>query len=129
MCDRGGSRPWSSSPRSSPPSPTAAPLLYVRYLRCRERERITELAQHHQLLRLGKRPDPDREGHILGLFAAAEEHQVRSRLDALPRRPWMRIGITPLRPHPNDPGGPPGSEPPSRQPPRDQPGHQGDVAP
>jgi muconolactone D-isomerase len=40
-----------------------------------------------------------------GLFRAADEAELRSVLASMPLHKWMTVGVTPLTPHPNDPGG------------------------
>jgi muconolactone D-isomerase len=43
------------------------------------------------------------EWRTLRLFAADDAEALREILDSLPLRPWMRVDVTPLTPHPNDP--------------------------
>src|SRR5947199_5661885 len=40
---------------------------------------------------------------VLSLYRAESETELNSLLQALPLRDWMRITVTPLAPHPNDP--------------------------
>jgi muconolactone D-isomerase len=39
----------------------------------------------------------------IGLFRAANEAELREILASLPLHIWMKVTITPLTPHPNDP--------------------------
>ena len=43
------------------------------------------------------------EWRSIGLFQAANETEIRKLLDSLPLHIWMKVTITPLTPHPNDP--------------------------
>jgi muconolactone delta-isomerase len=43
------------------------------------------------------------ESRALGLYRAESETELGDLLDALPLRDWMRVTVTPLEPHPNDP--------------------------
>ena len=56
------------------------------------------------LVRVWKRPVADGESTILGLYRAESEAQLDSLLGALPLYEWMQVTVTPLEPHPNDPG-------------------------
>ena len=42
---------------------------------------------------------------VLGLYRADSQIELDGLLSALPLYDWMRITVTPLRPHPNDPAG------------------------
>jgi muconolactone D-isomerase len=56
------------------------------------------------LLRVWSRPLGDGESTILGLYRADSDAQLDGLLRALPLYEWMDVAITPLEPHPNDPG-------------------------
>ena len=43
------------------------------------------------------------EWRSIGLFRAADEAELREVLASLPLHIWMKVTITPLTPHPNDP--------------------------
>jgi len=43
------------------------------------------------------------EWRSIGLFRAANEAELREVLASLPLHIWMKVTITPLTPHPNDP--------------------------
>ena len=74
----------------------------------RERERAevaaaAELVDQGHLLRVWKRPHSTGETTVLGLYRADSRSQLDGLLGALPLADWMRIAVTPLEPHPNDP--------------------------
>jgi muconolactone D-isomerase len=70
--------------------------------RAAEAVRARELAAAGNLVRLWR---PVGEPRSIGVWRAADEADLhRSVLDTLPLRSWMTIGVTPLHPHPNDPG-------------------------
>lgn len=73
--------------------------------RRREAVRAAELAGQGHLLRLWRPPARDGEWRTLGLWAAADEEELRKVLASLPLHVWMTVGVTPLTPHPNDPAG------------------------
>ncbi len=58
------------------------------------------LAGEGHLVRVWKRAG-DRT--ILGLYRADSGSQLDGLLGALPLYEWMRVTVTPLEPHPNDP--------------------------
>ena len=57
-----------------------------------------------QLLRLWKPPAEPGVWRTWGLFRAADEAELQSILASMPLHKWMTVGVTPLTPHPNDPG-------------------------
>lgn len=61
------------------------------------------LADEGHLVRLWKHPVANGESKVLGLYRAQNETQLAELLAALPVAEWMRVMITPLAPHPNDP--------------------------
>ncbi|MFJ1793713.1 muconolactone Delta-isomerase family protein [Kitasatospora griseola] len=70
--------------------------------RAAEAVRARELAAAGHLRRLWR---PVGELRSLGIWCADDERDLFERvLDTLPLRPWMTISVTPLEPHPNDPG-------------------------
>ena len=82
-------------------------------VRGREAARSRELAAQGNLLRLWRPPLEPGEWRTLGLFAAADDGQLEQVLASMPLRVWRTDEVTPLSPHPNDPGlgaGVPGSE-------------------
>ena len=72
-------------------------------LKAAEAVRAAELARGGHLLRLWRPPLQPGEWRTLGLFSAADEAEVRKVLESLPLHIWMKVTITPLTPHPNDP--------------------------
>ena len=71
-------------------------------LRAAEAVRAAELAATGNLVRLWR---PIGELRSIGVWRAVDEADLRSNvLDTLPLRSWMSVGVTPLQPHPNDPG-------------------------
>ena len=60
----------------------------------------SRLADEGHLLRIWRRPGPDT---VLGLYRAGSRDELDGLLRALPLYDWMRIDVTPLEPHPNDP--------------------------
>jgi muconolactone D-isomerase len=70
--------------------------------RAAEAVRARELAAAGNLVRLWR---PVGELRSIGVWRAVDEADLRSNvLDTLPLRSWMNIAVTPLDPHPNDPG-------------------------
>lgn len=72
-------------------------------LRAAEALRAAELAKEGHLVRLWRPPLRPGEWRSIGLFRAADEAELREVLDSLPLHIWMKVTITPLTPHPNDP--------------------------
>jgi muconolactone delta-isomerase len=93
--------------------PGGTPDAVVDDVRGREAARSRELAAQGHLLRLWRPPLRPGEWRTLGLFAAAGDRQLEQVLASMPLRVWRTDEVTPLSPHPNDPGlaaGAPGSE-------------------
>ena len=65
-----------------------------------------ELARDGHLLRLWKEPGAPGESRAVGLYRADSDAQLDGLLGALPLYDWMRVTVTPLAPHPNDPEAP-----------------------
>jgi muconolactone D-isomerase len=72
-------------------------------LRAAEAVRAAELAKKGHLVRLWRPPLGPGEWRSMGLFRAGNERELREILDSLPLHIWMKVTITPLSPHPNDP--------------------------
>jgi muconolactone D-isomerase len=72
-------------------------------LRAAEALRSAELAKAGHLIRLWRPPLKPGEWRSLGLFRATNEDELRQILDSLPLHIWMKVTVTPLTPHPNDP--------------------------
>jgi muconolactone delta-isomerase len=62
-----------------------------------------KLVNEGHLLRLWKRSVASGETHALGLYRADSETQLDDLLGALPLYEWMRVTVTRLEAHPNDP--------------------------
>lgn len=70
--------------------------------RAAEAVRARELAASGNLARLWR---PVGELRSVGIWLAADEGELQEKvLGTLPLRPWMTLNVTPLEPHPNDPG-------------------------
>lgn len=72
-------------------------------LRGAEGVRAAELAKAGHLIRLWRPPLGPGEWRSIGLFRAADEVELHEILASLPLHIWMKVTITPLIPHPNDP--------------------------
>src|ERR1700685_2467784 len=73
-------------------------------IRSRESERSRELAAQGHLVRLGPPPLKAGEWRSWGLFQAADATELESVLASMPLRVWRHDTVTPLTPHPSDPG-------------------------
>jgi muconolactone delta-isomerase len=62
-----------------------------------------KLAEEGHLLRVWKPPVAADETKALGLYLADSQTELDGLLGALPLADWMRVTVTPLEPHPNDP--------------------------
>jgi muconolactone D-isomerase len=62
-----------------------------------------DLAREGHLVRLWKPQVASGRGTAVGLYRADSEAQLASLLGALPLNDWMRVTVTRLDPHPNDP--------------------------
>ncbi|WP_433180701.1 muconolactone Delta-isomerase family protein [Actinoallomurus sp. CA-150999] len=70
--------------------------------RTAEAARAKELAATGHLARLWR---PVGELRSIGLWRADDEADLHEKvLGTLPLRPWMTLAVTPVEPHPNDPG-------------------------
>lgn len=75
-------------------------------MRKREAARSAELVASGNLLRLWRPPLAPGEWRTWGLFSADDADQLESALASMPLRVWRHDTVTPLSPHPNDPGQP-----------------------
>jgi muconolactone delta-isomerase len=87
--------------------PDGTPDETVAQVRAREAARSAELAAQGYLARLWRPPLQPGQWRTLGLFAAADAGQLEEVLASMPLRVWRTDEVTPLAPHPNDPGLPP----------------------
>jgi muconolactone D-isomerase len=72
--------------------------------RSREAARSKELAAQGHLLRLWRPPLAPGEWRTWGLFRADDADQLEEVLASMPLRIWRHDAVTPLSPHPSDPG-------------------------
>jgi muconolactone delta-isomerase len=84
--------------------PDGTPQQTVDEVRAREAAHSRDLATEGHLLRLWRPPLQPGEWRSLGLFAAADADQLQQTLDSMPLKIWRTDQVTPLAPHPNDPG-------------------------
>jgi muconolactone delta-isomerase len=87
--------------------PDGTPEQDVDDVRAREATRSRALAAQGHLLRLWRPPLQPGEWRTLGLFAADDTGQLEEVLASMPLRVWRTDEVTPLAPHPNDPGATP----------------------
>jgi muconolactone delta-isomerase len=76
----------------------------VAEIRTREAARSRELAAQGSLLRLWRPPLAPGEWRTWALFSADDAEQLEQALASMPLRVWRRDTVTPLSPHPSDPG-------------------------
>jgi len=84
--------------------PDGTPEQAVEDIRAREAAHSRDLATEGQLLRLWHPPLQPGEWRSLGLFAANDAGQLQQTLASMPLKIWRTDQVTPLAPHPNDPG-------------------------
>jgi muconolactone delta-isomerase len=84
--------------------PDGTPDQAVADVRAREAAHSSELAAQGHLLRLWRPPLRPGEWRSLGLFAADDDTRLEEVLASMPLRVWRTDEVTPLAPHPNDPG-------------------------
>jgi muconolactone D-isomerase len=75
-------------------------------MRGREARRAAELVEQGSLLRLWRPPLAPGQWRTWGLFSAADADALESVLASMPLRVWRLDTVTPLSPHPSDPGQP-----------------------
>jgi len=68
-----------------------------------EADGVAKLAEEGHLVRVWKLPVASGETPALGLYRADSETELDGLLRALPLYEWMRVSVTTLAPHPNDP--------------------------
>jgi muconolactone delta-isomerase len=62
-----------------------------------------ELVQNGHLVRLWRRPLVGDRTTSIGLYRAFSQAHLEDLLAALPLADWLRVTVTPLEAHPNDP--------------------------
>ena len=70
----------------------------------RQAQQARQLADQGHLLRLWALPAEPGHSRVLGLWQAQEATEMDAILQSLPVGPWATVEITPLSPHPSDPG-------------------------
>ena len=83
--------------------PGGTPESEVRDREDAEATAATELAREGHLVRVWKLTAAAGEAKVLGLYDADSRALLDKLLRALPIYEWMRVTVTPLQPHPNDP--------------------------
>jgi muconolactone D-isomerase len=68
-----------------------------------EASAAAKLVDEGNLVRLWKLPVAPGETKTVGLYRADTETQLDGLLSALPLYEWMKVTVTRLEPHPNDP--------------------------
>jgi muconolactone delta-isomerase len=76
----------------------------VAAMRTREAARAAELIGQGNLLRLWRPPLAPGEWRTWGLFRADDADTLETLLASMPLRVWRHDTVTPLTPHPSDPG-------------------------
>ena len=84
--------------------PDGTPETAVQDVRAREAAHSSQLATQGHLLRLWRPPLQPGEWRSLGLFAAGDATELEEVLASMPLRVWRTDEVTPLSPHPGDPG-------------------------
>ncbi|MBC2638215.1 MULTISPECIES: muconolactone Delta-isomerase family protein [unclassified Rhodococcus (in: high G+C Gram-positive bacteria)] len=84
--------------------PKGTPDAAVAEIRAREAVRAQELVAQGSLLRLWRPPLAAGEWRTWGLFRADDAEQLEQVLASMPLRVWRHDTVTPLSPHPSDPG-------------------------
>ena len=84
--------------------PDGTPESEVRERESAEATAASKLVEQVHLRRLWKEPRAEGDTRILGLYRADSETELDALLGALPLHDWMRVTITALGHHPNDPG-------------------------
>jgi muconolactone D-isomerase len=87
--------------------PDGTPESEVKERENAEASAAAKLIGEGHLVRVWKLPVAPGETKILGLYRADSKTQLDGLLGALPLYEWMRVTVTPLEPHPNDPAGAP----------------------
>jgi muconolactone delta-isomerase len=82
--------------------PGGTPQSEVRDREDAEATAAAQLAREGHLVRVWKLTAAG-EAKVLGLYDADSRAQLDKLLRALPIYEWMRVTVTPLEPHPNDP--------------------------
>jgi muconolactone delta-isomerase len=85
--------------------PKGTPAREVKERDTAESAAAAGLARAGNLVRLWGAPGPPGKAKAVGVYRSESRADLDALLDALPLRDWMRVTVTPLAPHPNDPAG------------------------
>jgi muconolactone D-isomerase len=83
--------------------PAGTPESEVRDREQAESAAAAELGAEGHLVRLWRWPRADDGVAAVGLYRAESAAQLDALLAELPLADWLRVTVTPLHPHPNDP--------------------------
>ena len=83
--------------------PAGTPDAEVEQRQRAESAAAAELAEDGHLVRLWRRPHVGDGTTAIGLYRADSEAELDDLLGALPLAGWLRVTVTPLSAHPNDP--------------------------
>jgi muconolactone D-isomerase len=75
----------------------------VEQRQCAESAAAAKLADDRHLVRLWTRPLVGERTTAIGLYRADSQAALDDLLAALPLADWLRVTVTPLEAHPNDP--------------------------
>src|SRR5262245_15996726 len=84
--------------------PEGTPTAEVKVRQDAEASAAAKLADEGHVLRIWRRPLPNGESSVLGLYRADSETELNGLLRLLPLYDWMNTVVIPLENHPNDPG-------------------------
>jgi len=83
--------------------PAGTPHEEVQQRQRAESAAAAKLAEDGHLVRLWRRPLVGDGTTAIGLYRAESEAELDGLLAALPLADWLRVTVTPLETHPNDP--------------------------
>ena len=83
--------------------PAGTPEEEVEQRQRAEAAAAAELAYAGHLIRLWRRPIGADGSTAIGLYRADSQDELDGLLAALPLADWLRVTVTPLETHPNDP--------------------------
>jgi muconolactone D-isomerase len=83
--------------------PAGTPDAEVEQRQRAESAAAAELAEDGHLVRLWRRPPGGGGATAIGLYRADDGPELDELLAALPLADWLRVTVTPLASHPNDP--------------------------
>jgi muconolactone D-isomerase len=83
--------------------PAGTPDAEVEQRQRAESAAAAKLAEDGHLVRLWRRPLVGDGTNAIGLYRAFSQAQLEDLLAALPLADWLRVTVTPLAAHPNDP--------------------------